>query len=194
MLSVIWQRFYDAGLSLWLSRSKPRHIFICLLSLSMAAYFQKIPDEQFDFETDFVVKESKNMNLVVGIFFLIFSLAAFFMSVIMGGLLLLFAIGTLMRSSKDILIMKISKTGFYYYDELITDWDHFISEEFIDDGPASGRSGAVDRFYLMVKYYKDGQPGYYGRKIRLTNDQDKSEEEIIAAVKFYYKNSQKAVT
>jgi hypothetical protein len=58
----------------------------------MAAYFQKIPDEQFDFETDFVVKESKNMNLVIGIFFLIFSLAAFFMSVLMGGVLLLFAI------------------------------------------------------------------------------------------------------
>jgi hypothetical protein len=46
----------------------------------------------------------------------------------------------------------------------------------------------------MIKYYKDGEPGYYGRKIRLTDTQDKSEEEIIAAVKFYYKNRQKAIS
>ena len=115
------------------------------------------------------------------------------MSVLMGSLMLLFAIGALVRTSKDITIMKI-KTGFYYYGQLITDWDHFISEEFIDDGPASPRSGAVDRFYLMIKYYKEGESGYYGRKIRLTDNQDKSEEEIIAAVKFYYKNRQKAIS
>lgn len=112
----------------------------------------------------------------------------------MGGLVLLFAIGTLMRTSKEIIIMKINKTGFYYYGKLITDWDHFISEEFIDDGPASPRSGAKDQFYLLIKYYKEGQPGYFGRKIRLTDSQDKSEEEIIAAVKFYYKNSQETVS
>ena len=160
----------------------------------MAAYFQKIPDDQFNYETDFLVKESKTMNLIIGIFLLIFSLTAFFMAVLAGGLILLFAIGTLMRTSKNIIIMKINKTGFYYYGELITDWNNFISEEFIEDGPASPRRGAKDQFYLMIKYYKDGEAGYYGRKIRLTDSQDKSEEEIIAAVKFYYKNSQKTVS
>lgn len=131
------------------------------------------------------------MNSVVGIFLFVFSLAALFMSVLMGGFLLLFAIGTLMRPSGNTTIMKINKTGFYYYGELITDWAHFISEEFIDDGPS--RRG-VDQFYLLVKYYKEGQPGYYGRKIRFTNTQDRSEEEIMAAIKFYYKNSQEAVS
>lgn len=160
----------------------------------MAAYFQKISDDHFNIETDFLVKESKNMNLVVGVLIFIFSIASFSMSIIMGGLVLLFAIGTLMRTSKEIIIMKINKTGFYYYGKLITDWDHFISEEFIDDGPASPRSGAKDQFYLLIKYYKEGQPGYFGRKIRLTDSQDKSEEEIIAAVKFYYKNSQETVS
>jgi hypothetical protein len=160
----------------------------------VAAYFQKISDDHFNIETDFLVKESKNMNLVVGVLIFIFSIASFSMSIIMGGLVLLFAIGTLMRTSKEIIIMKINKTGFYYYGKLITDWDHFISEEFIDDGPASPRSGAKDQFYLLIKYYKEGQPGYFGRKIRLTDSQDKSEEEIIAAVKFYYKNSQETVS
>jgi hypothetical protein len=36
----------------------------------------------------------------------------------------------------------------------------------------------------MLKYYKDEKPGYFGRKIPLTDNQDKSEEEIIAAIKF----------
>jgi len=135
------------------------------------------------------------MNLVIGIFLLVFSLAAFSMSVLIGGLTLLFAIGALVRTSKNIVIMKINKTGFYYYGQLITDWDHFISEEFIDDVPlpSTTSTGIQDRFYLFIKYYKDGKPGYYGRKIRLTDTQDKSEEEIIAAVKFYYKNSQKTI-
>ena len=160
----------------------------------MAAYFQKISDDQFNFETDFIVQESKQMNLVIGMVSLIFSLVAFSMSVLMGGLILLFAIGSLMRSSKDTTIMKINKTGFYYLGELVTDWDHFISEEFIDEGPARPRSGAVDRFYLMIKYYKDERSGYYGRKIRFTDTQDKSEEEVIAAIKFYYKNSRQKVS
>jgi hypothetical protein len=162
----------------------------------MAVFFQNISDDQFNFETDFVVKESKKMNLIIGIFLFIFSLAAFSMSVSMGGLMLLFAVGVLVRTSKDITIMKINKTGFYYYGQLITDWDHFISEEFIDDLPLPSvySDGINDKFYLMIKYYKDGEPGYYGRKIRLTDTQDKSEEEIIAAVKFYYKNRQKAIS
>ena len=74
------------------------------------------------------------------------------------------------------------------------DWDHFISEQFIDELPlpSSTSSGIRDRFFLMIKYYKDGKPGYFGRKICLTDSQDKSEEEIIAAVKFYYKQFEKA--
>jgi len=44
----------------------------------------------------------------------------------------------------------------------------------------------------MIKYYEDGKPGYFGRKIPFTDTQDKSEEEIIGAVKFYYKNRHKA--
>jgi len=159
----------------------------------MPVFFQKISDDQFDINSDFVVKESKSTNLVVGILFLILSLAAFFMSVLLGGLTLLVAIGAFARSSKDITIIRINKTGFYYYGKLITDWEHFISEEFIDEIPlpSNTSSGINDEFYLMIKYYKDGKPGYYGRKIRLTNSQDKSEEEIIAAVKFYYKNHEK---
>ena len=41
---------------------------------------------------------------------------------------------------------------------------------------------------MMIRYYKSGEDGYFGRKIPFTDTQDKSEEEIIAAIKFYHAN------
>jgi hypothetical protein len=43
------------------------------------------------------------------------------------------------------------------------------------------------------EYCKEGHPGCYSRKIRFTDTQDKSEEEIMTAIKFYYSNSQRTV-
>jgi hypothetical protein len=159
----------------------------------MAVFFQNIPDDHFNVESDFMVKESKKMHLIIGIFFFIFSLAAFSVSLVMGGILLIFSIGMLVKSTKDQTIMKINREGIYYYGQLLTDWDNFISSEFIDELPlpSSNSNGLSDQFFLMIKYYKEGFPGYYGRKIRLTNTQDKSEEEIVAAITFYFKHYQK---
>jgi hypothetical protein len=162
----------------------------------MAVFFQDIPDDHFNIESDFVVKESKNTNLVIGIFMLLVSVAAFSISaIVIGGVTLAIAIGALTKTSKDEVILQINKTGIYYYGQLLTDWDHFKREEFIDELPlpSGNNPGVNDKFFLMIKYYKDGYPGYYGRKIQLTNSQDKSEEEIFAAIKFYYKNRQKAI-
>lgn len=157
----------------------------------MAVYFQKISDDQFNASSDFVVKESTGVNLVTGIFFLILAFAFTFMSWY-GWFGVIFALGIIAKGFRNKTIMIINKNGFYYYGELLTDWDHFISEEFIDDGPAMPRSGAKDQFYVLIKYYKEGLAGYYGRKIPFTDSQDKSEEEIIAAIKFYYKQHEKA--
>ena len=63
--------------------------------------------------------------------------------------------------------------------------------EFIDEAPAlsSKSSGLSDKFFLRLKYYKDDRPGCFAYTIPLTNTQDKSEEEIIAATRFYRKNA-----
>jgi hypothetical protein len=161
----------------------------------VAVFFQKISDDQFNAESDFLVRESKNMKVITGISLSLFSLAAFSVNAFAGLIVLLSAIAVFAKTRVDRTIMKINKQGFYYYGELITDWDHFISEEFIDELPFSSRGSprTTDQFFLMIKYYKDGYSGYYGRKIQLTDDQDKAEEEIIAAVKFYYNNSRKAI-
>lgn len=159
----------------------------------MAVFFQNISNDHFDVESDFIVNESKTVQLVIGIFFLLFSIGILSVSLLMGGVILIFAVGLLTKSSRDQTVIKINKNGIYYYGQLLTDWDHFISSEFIDELPLPSYStdGINDQFSLMIKYSKDGSPGYFGRKIPLTNTQDKSEEEIVAAVQFYYKNSQK---
>jgi hypothetical protein len=161
----------------------------------MAVFFQDVSEDQFNAESDFVVKESMNMNVFTGLLFLVFSLITFPTSVIMGGVALFIAIGAFVRSAKDTTIIRINKKGFYYYGRLITDWEHFISDQFIDELPLpqGNDPGLNDRFFLFIKYYKEGELGYFGRKIRLTDSQDKSEEEIIAAVKFYYKKSREMV-
>lgn len=157
----------------------------------MAVYFQQVPDDQFDASSNFVVKESKGVNLITGIFFLILAFGFVSMSWY-GWFMVIPALAVIARGFRNKTIMVINKNGVYYYGELLTDWNHFISEEFIDDGPSLSRGTSKDQFYVLIKYYKEGQPGYYGRKIPFTDSQDKSEEEIIAAIKFYYEQNEKA--
>jgi len=37
----------------------------------------------------------------------------------------------------------------------------------------------------LISYYKDGEDGCFVRKIPLTNTQDRAEEEIVEAMKFF---------
>jgi hypothetical protein len=157
------------------------------------AVFQNIPDDHFNPDTDFIVRESSCMNYFIGGVSFIFALAFCFMSIYMGIFLLLCTIPVFARAAKKEIIMRINKKGFYYYGKLITSWESFIEVSFIDDVPLpdARTRGLNDQFSMMVKYYKDGAQGYYGRKIPFTDTQDKSEEEIIAAIRFYYKNRNK---
>ncbi len=162
----------------------------------MAVHFQKISDKQFHPKKDFIVKDSKTMNVVFGIAFLFIALilsASF--SKLFGLLMIIPAILFFRKSNENKMIMVVNKNGFYYYGELLTNWENFISAKFIDELPlpAPNSYGINDEYYLLLKYFKDGESGHFGRKIRLTNNQDKAEEEIMAAIAFYYKEYQKAI-
>jgi hypothetical protein len=155
------------------------------------AFFQTISEDRFQLDADFVVKESKRMRLIIGSFFVLFSLFMLkdflWMGIIVGSI----GIGALIVSMRNETIMTINKDGFFYYDRLLTAWSNFVSAEFLDELPvqASGSAGLSDQFYLYVKYYKADKPGCFALKIPLTNTQDKSEEEILAAIRFYYRHS-----
>lgn len=156
----------------------------------MTIHFQKIPDSQFNIEEDFLVKTSRKIKLLYGLFLLVIALAIASISMWIAIFFAIPVILYLIKSTRKVVIMKINKYGFYYFGRLIFSWNNFKDVEFIDEVPLPGyySSGINDQFSLMIRYYKDGEPGFYGRKIPLTNTQDKSEEEIMAAIGFYSKN------
>jgi hypothetical protein len=98
------------------------------------------------------------------------------------------------RSIINKTIMTINKTGFYYLGELVTDWKNFIDASVSqDEENRRVPYDITDRFMLLVRYSKEGESGYFGRKFLMTAVMDKSEEEIIAAIKFYYEQASKPV-
>lgn len=84
-------------------------------------------------------------------------------------------------------IITINKNGFYYFDDLVTDWNNFI-DAFVTQDEENRKIpyDVTDRFMLVIRYGKAGHTNYYARKILMTAVMDKSEEEIIAAIKFYF--------
>ena len=161
----------------------------------MPIFLQKISDENFNVEADFQVKESRGCNLVMGILLFVIALVtivADFSGAVGGPFIKLFylliipAILFIRRGSANQTVITINKKGFFYGGQLLTSWDNFIDAAITQDEKLLM---IQDNFLLFIKYYKDGSPGYFGRKIPLTNTQDKAEEEIIAAIKFYYKKA-----
>jgi hypothetical protein len=155
------------------------------------AFFQTISEDKFQADADFVVKESKQMRRLIGGFFFVLSLFMLkdflWMGLIVGSI----GIGALIVSMRNETVMVINRNGFFYYGQLLTNWTNFVSAEFLDELPVqmSGSAGLSDQFFLYLKYYKDDKPGCFALKIPLTNTQDKSEEEVLAAIRFYYRNS-----
>lgn len=82
----------------------------------------------------------------------------------------------------------INKEGIYYYKKFITNWQN-LAEAYITQDEITG--SIHDNFVLMVKYLVPGD-GYYVLKMKLTNTQDKSEEEVMAAIQFFKTLAEKA--
>jgi hypothetical protein len=157
----------------------------------VAVYFQKISDNQFNQEESFLVKESKRMRLFIGLISLAIACVMVKSSIILAAVAAAFGIGSLLASRKNQVVMEINKDGFFYYGRLITGWNHFVSASFIDQAPqlSTNSLGISDQFFIAVRYRKENSQDCFERKIPLTNMQDKSEEEIMAAIRFYYTKS-----
>jgi hypothetical protein len=78
-------------------------------------------------------------------------------------------------------IFKINRDGFYYHDELVTSWKYFIDAVVEQD---SKLLSIRDNFVLYIKY---GNPEgkLFRSRFPLTNSQDKAEEEIIEAIRYF---------
>ena len=89
--------------------------------------------------------------------------------------------------SKRIYI-RINKSGIYQDEKLVTSWANFLNAYIAQKKPKSMRPRLQDNFVLVVEYLKDKMSDKgVRRQIPLTNTQNKSEEEVLEAVKFFWK-------
>jgi hypothetical protein len=147
---------------------------------------------QDDADGSFRVRESKWLLIVLGIVFSALFIYSFFEYVDDRVTLalrfnamkiaLLPAVVFFYRALNARTVFVINDSGFYYYGKLVTAWENFVSARVVE-----GRSpgGFQDNFVLHLNYTRPEQAGIYQQKFPLTNTQDKSEEEIIAAIKKY---------
>ncbi|MBL0273152.1 MAG: hypothetical protein IPQ06_08785 [Chitinophagaceae bacterium] len=80
--------------------------------------------------------------------------------------------------------IRINKTGIYQEEQLVTGWSDFLNAYISQKDKVIS---IQDNFILVVEYRKDGVEKGFRRKIPLTNTQNKSEEEVLEAVKFFWK-------
>jgi hypothetical protein len=155
---------------------------------------QSMPLSKVD-ENNFIVRESKTMLIMISIICFVL----FFFSVLQftdGHLLIqplnilnLFILPSVIfffRAMKRKIIILINERGFFHEGKKVTDWDHFVSAR-VTQAKAKFMS-FQDNFVLQMEYEKPDDANIYRSTIPLGNTQNKSEEEVIAAIKKYCKS------
>jgi hypothetical protein len=145
--------------------------------------------KKFDADKDFLVKDSKTINFIAGgIMLAVFIIAMIFGErewlnyVFATGVFLVPGIISIARGRRNVIIMRINKTGFYHSGKLVTTWPLFYDADVHD---RTGVGGIKDNFILDIRYYSPDFSIIYTRSIPITNKQDKADEEIVEAIKFY---------
>ncbi len=145
---------------------------------------------------EFLVGENKGLDYVLAILcfalfsyglidtirnqFTTLSASSFVFLIALGAAILFFRKG----NSKRIYI-RINKNGIYQDEKLVTDWSHFLNA-FINQKEKKRLIELQDNFQLVIEFRKDGTNQGIRKKIPLTNTQNKSEEEVLEAVKFFW--------
>lgn len=153
-----------------------------------------------DKNNEFTVKEWKALNIIVAVVFLVLFIFALYnlgfnnwgswqIFILLCLPILIVAFIYRKKSTSDTVIIRINNEGIFYYGKLITGWDNF-QNAYITDEMEIG--SYADKFMLVIEFYRDNL--LIQRKIQLTNTQDKSEEEVYAAIKYFYKQHTHADT
>lgn len=147
-------------------------------------------------ESEFVVGEEKVLNYIMTAFFialflygLIDAIRRHFINIdyqsFIFALALVPAIYCFRRAHSNRVYIRVNRTGIYKDEQLVTGWSNLLNA-FITQKEKTGIFNIVDNFILVVEYTRDGSPEGFRRKIPLTNTQNKSEEEVLEAVKFFW--------
>lgn len=82
--------------------------------------------------------------------------------------------------------IRVNKTGIYQDEKLVTSWSNLLKAS-VAQKEKKGIFSIQDNFLLVVEYRKDGFQQGFRHKIPLTNTQNKSEEEVLEAVNYFWK-------
>lgn len=87
-------------------------------------------------------------------------------------------------------LLKINCDGIYRKKELITNWDNFLQAHVAEDRMLNTD---VQGPVLVLYYRKEGHPGQYKMTIPFSELDDKSEAEVLEAIRRFYALSQEQV-
>jgi len=82
--------------------------------------------------------------------------------------------------------IRVNKKGIYQDEKLVTNWPNFLNAYIAQKEKTIS---IQDNFQLVVEHLKDGYTDGFRRKIPLTNTQNKSEEDVLAAIKFFWQEN-----
>lgn len=90
------------------------------------------------------------------------------------------------RKDKDASIyIEIDKDGIWVQNQLLTDWNNYISsaikKEYVEDNNN-------EKLIINIKYYKEGERGYFLNQLFFNGNEDKTEYEVIDAIQCFYEN------
>lgn len=162
----------------------------------------KVEKNTLSNDSNFVVKESRTVNLVFGILLLILSAIILYHIAFdyhrdqmmrykkMLSLSLVPALFFMLRAYMRRELFLINKSGIYRCNALVTNWNNFIKANITQEAITGSYQ---DNFVLIIEFYKKNEEGYFVRKMKLPNTMDKSEEEILEAIRYFSQFSNRYV-
>lgn len=154
--------------------------------------------EQISFDDSFSVRESPFINYLFSIIFLAISIGGF---VTMSNaekqsleayryiflVSLIPALTFLAAANKKATIFEINSVGIFYKTNLVTTWTNFANAYLISEEVPGSLS---ENFLLLVEYFDPEKSMNYRIKLKMSSSQDKSEDQVLAAVVEFYKKLQ----
>ncbi len=152
-------------------------------------------------ESEFVVGENKLMNYIMGSLFLAIFLYGMadavsrnFKNIDYQSYIFTLAIIPVVycfrRANSKRVYIRINKKGIYKDEKIVTGWSALFKYYLAQEKKKSFYD-IRDNFILVVEYRGEDLKKGFRRKISLSNNQNKSEEEVLEAVAFFwaaYKN------
>ncbi len=160
------------------------------------AYFYCMIKTRLTKDSEFVVGEAKVLNYVMAAFCLalfgyglVDAIRRNFINIdyqsYVFAVMLLPAIYCIRKAQSKRIYIRVNRTGIYQDEKLVTGWPAVL-KVYLGQKEKTGFINLKDNFQLIVEYKKDKQG--FRKKIPLTNTQNKSEEEVLEAVNFFWRS------